>query len=421
MSSTITRELQRVVVTGMGIISPVGNSIDSAWNNIKNGIHGIKPITDYDASDLPVRFRGSISDFSPDKYFSPKDARRMDRFIHYGMAAGIDAIMDSGLDFSDEARAERCGVIVGSGIGGLPGMLDGYRDFLENGARRVSPFYVPSNIINMISGNLSIRFGLKGPNLATATACATATHCITQAYRMIQYGDCDVMIAGGAEMAGNSMGIAGFAAAKALSTRNDSPETASRPWDKDRDGFVLGDGAGIIVLESLTSARARNAKIYGEIIGIGLSGDAYHITATHPQGKGAARCMRLALEDAHLNPEDVDYINAHGTSTPIGDLAETQAIKHTFGDAAYKTVISSTKSMTGHTLGAAGGIEAIFTLLALRDQIVPPTINLEHPSDDCDLDYCPKVARDRKLTVAMSNSFGFGGTNGSLIFRTFSS
>lgn len=417
MSANTTRELQRVVVTGMGIVSPVGSTLTEAWQNISNGISGIRPISDYDASELPVRFRGAVSGFDVSAYLSAKEARKMDPFIHYGFAAAVDAINDSGLDFSDSALAERSGVIIGSGIGGLPGMLRGYQNFLAKGARRVSPFYVPSNIINMISGNLSIRYGLQGPNLAIATACASGTHSIAQAYRMLQIGDAEVMIAGGAEMAGNDMGIAGFAAAKALSTRNDAPKQASRPWDKDRDGFVLGDGAGVLVLETLSRAQARGAKIYGEIIGIGMSGDAYHITATHPDGNGAARCMRLALKDAGINPQEVDYINAHGTSTPIGDLAETHAIKQAFGDAAKTLVISSTKSMTGHALGAAGGLEAIFTLLSLHHQVVPPTINLNHPDEGCDLDYCANTARERQLNIAMSNSFGFGGTNGTLIFR----
>lgn len=418
MNEMTSRALNRVVVTGMGIISPVGSSVNSAWANILAGKSGVRPISDYDASALPVRFRANVIDFNSDEYFSAKEARKMDTFVHYGMAAGIQAIQDSGIDFAhNEALAERSGIIIGSGIGGLPGMLSGYKDFLDGGARRVSPFYVPANIINMISGNLSIRFGLKGPALATATACASATHSIAQAYRMIQLGDADVMVAGGAEMAGNDMGIAGFAAAKALSTRNDDPQAASRPWDKDRDGFVLGDGAGVLVLESLHSAQARGAKIYGEIIGMGMSGDAYHITATHPEGNGAARCIRNALRDAQINPEQIDYINAHGTSTPIGDLAETQAIKQAMGDAAYRTVVSSTKSMTGHALGAAGGLEAVFTLLALRDGKIPPTINLDNPGEGCNLDYCPHTARDAALNIAMSNSFGFGGTNATLIFR----
>lgn len=417
MKNNTMRSVPRVVVTGMGIVSPVGCQLDQAWANILAGKSGIKPITDYDASELPVRFRGSVSDFDIAKYFDGKEARKMDLFIHYGMAAGIDAITDSGLDFSDEALAERSGIIIGSGIGGLPGMLDGYQTLIDRGPRRVSPFYVPKNIINMISGNLSIRYGIKGANLATATACATGTHSIAQAVRMIQMGDADVMIAGGAEMAGNAMGIAGFAAAKALSTRNDDPQAASRPWDRDRDGFVLGDGAGVVVLETLESARARGANIYGEVIGIGMSSDAHHMTAPLTDGSGAARCMRQALQDAGLNPEDIDYINAHGTSTPAGDVAETLAVKKAFGDHAYKLCVSSTKSMTGHALGAAGGMEAIFTLLALRDQIAPPTINLDNPSDDCDLDYVPHQARKMPIRAALSNSFGFGGTNASLVFR----
>lgn len=417
MNPTTERQLNRVVVTGMGIVSPVGSSITSAWENIVNGVSGIRLISDYDASALPVTFRGSVSGFDPERYLMRKEIRKMDAFIHYGLAAGIEAIENSGLDFSDEALAEKSGVFIGSGIGGLPGMLSGYKTFLEKGARWVSPFYVPGNIINMISGNLSIRYGLKGPNLATATACASGTHSIAQAYRMIQHGDADIMITGGAEMAGNAMGIAGFAAAKALSTRNNSPETASRPWDKERDGFVLGDGAGVIVLETLANAQNRGATIYGEIIGMGMSGDAFHITAAHPQGDGAACCMKLALQDAGIDPQEIDYINAHGTSTPIGDLAETNAVKQVFGDYAYQLVMSSTKSMTGHALGAAGGLEAIFTLLTLNEQVIPPTLNLDTPSEDCDLDYCPQTARQSKLNIAMSNSFGFGGTNGTLIFR----
>lgn len=418
MNAATPRYLPRVVVTGLGIISPVGNDVVSAWDNILNGISGIRPITDYDASALPVRFRGNIAEFNSDKYFDRKEGRKMDKFIHYGLAAGIDAIEDSGIAFlENEYLRQRTGVIIGSGIGGLPGMLEGYKEFLDYGARRVSPFYVPRNIINMISGNLSIRYGLQGPNLAITTACASATHSIAQAFRLIQMGDADVMIAGGAEMAGNEMGIAGFAAAKALSTRNDAPELASRPWDKDRDGFVLGDGAGVIVLERLDFAQKRGAKIYGELIGVGMSGDAYHMTAPLENGEGAARCMVNAFKDAKINPEQVDYINAHGTSTPAGDLAETQAIKQAFGQFAGQLNISSTKSMTGHALGAAGGLEAIFTLLALRDQVAPPTINLDNPDPQCDLNYTPNTAQERPIQIALSNSFGFGGTNASLIFR----
>lgn len=413
----VQRKIPRVVVTGMGIVSPVGSSLERAWGNILAGQSGIRPISDYDASALPVRFRGNIIDLDAQRYFDKKDVRKMDSFILYGMAAGIDAIEDSGLDFTNEHLAERAGIIIGSGIGGLPGMLEGYKDFLDGGAKRVSPFYVPRNIINMIAGNLSIRYGLKGPNLATVTACASATHSIAQAVRMIQMGDVDVMIAGGAEMAGNDMGIAGFAAARALSTRNEAPEKASRPWDRDRDGFVLGDGAGVLVLETLESATARGAKIYGEIIGIGMSADAYHMTAPLEDGSGAARCMTNALKDANIAAEEIDYINAHGTSTPAGDVAETLAIKRAFGEHAYKLLVSSTKSMTGHALGAAGGLEAIFTLLALRDQIAPPTINLDNPDPDCDLDYVPHIARPHPIKIALSNSFGFGGTNASVIFK----
>lgn len=417
MQTTQLKEFPRVVVTGMGIVSPVGSSITQAWDNIINGRSGITTIQDYDASDLPVKFRGSVQGFELNNYFNPKEARKMDLFIHYGIAAAIDAITDSGLDFSqDSPLAESTGVIIGSGIGGLPGMLEGYKDFLEKGAKRVSPFYVPKNIINMISGNLSIRYGLKGPNLATTTACASATHSIAQAARMIQMGDCDVMIAGGAEMAGNPMGIAGFAAAKALSTRNDNPEAASRPWDKDRDGFVLADGAGVVVLETLAHAKARNAKIYGEIIGIGMSADAYHMTAPLENGTGAARCMKNALKDAGINPEEVDYINAHGTSTPAGDSAEARALQQTFTN--HKNLaVSSTKSMTGHALGAAGGLEAIFTLLALRDGIAPPTINHDNPDNEFNLNFVPNSAQEKPINIALSNSFGFGGTNGSLIFK----
>ena len=417
---TTHRAIPRVVVTSMGIVSPVGSSIASAWDNILAGKSGITPITDYDPSALPVRFRGSVQGFDLARYLDAKEARKMDSFIHYGYAAAVDAITDSGLDFSNNPTLrERTGIIIGSGIGGLPGTLEGYREFLERGARRVSPFYVPRNIINMIAGNISIHYGITGATLATVTACASATHSIAPAYRMIQMGDADVIIAGGAESAGNDMGIAGFAAAKALSTRNDAPEQASRPWDKDRDGFVLGDGAGVIILESLPHALARGATIYGEIIGMGMSSDAHHMTAPLEDGSGAARCMTLALADAGITPEDVHYINAHGTSTPAGDIAETRAIKKAFGDHAYKLAVSSTKSMTGHTLGAAGGLEAIFTLLALRDQTAPPTINLDNPGEGCDLDYVPHQARPMSIDIALSNSFGFGGTNASILFRRY--
>lgn len=418
MNTNTLKNIPRVVVTGLGIISPVGNDINSAWQNIKSGKNGIRPITDYDASGLPVRFRGNVLDFNSEQFFDKKEIRKMDLFIHYGVAAGIQAIKDSGIDFiNNPSIAKKTGVIIGSGIGGLQGMLEGYQDFINFGARRVSPFYVPRSIINMTSGHLSIRYGLQGPNLATTTACASATHSIAQAFRLIQMGDADVMIAGGSEMASNAMGVAGFAAAKALSTRNDSPETASRPWDKDRDGFVLGDGAGVLLLETLEHAQKRGAKIYGEIIGMAMTSDAHHITAPLENGDGAARCMELALKDAQINADQINYINAHGTSTPAGDLAETKAIKKALKDHAYKVTISSTKSMTGHALGAAGGLEAVFTLLSLRDQIVPPTINLINPDPECDLDYTPNCSREHKIDIAMSNSFGFGGTNGTLIFR----
>lgn len=416
--NSIQKNIPRVVVTGMGIVSAVGSQLESAWQNILNGVSGVRTITDYDASALPVQFRANVADFQSNQYFDVKEGRKMDIFIHYGLGAGIDAIADSGLDFANNpALAERTGVIIGSGIGGLPGMLDGYRDYQSGGSRRVSPFYVPKNIINMIGGNLSIRYGLKGPNLAVSTACASATHSIIQAVRMIQMGDADVMIAGGAEMAGNDMGIAGFAAAKALSTRNDAPQLASRPWDKDRDGFVLGDGAGVLVLERLEDAKARGAKIYGEIVGIGMTADAYHMTAPLEDGSGASRCMVQTLRDGGIEAKDVDYINAHGTSTPAGDIAETQAIKSAFGAHAYDLNVSSTKSMTGHALGAAGGLEAIFTLLAIRDQICPPTINLFEAGEGCDLNYTANQAQKRKIEFALSNSFGFGGTNASLLFR----
>lgn len=412
----ILSDKRRVVVTGLGIVSPVGSTLNTAWNNIINGISGIRPITLFDASGFATRFSGSVPDFHPEKYIPAKDLKKMDTFIHYGIAAAIEAVKDAGLDITD-ANADRIGAVIGSGIGGLPSIEKNYEAYLKGGARKVSPFFVPGSIINMISGQLSIRLGFKGPNLSIVTACASATHSIGDAARLIEYGDADVMIAGGAEMATSPLGLGGFGAAKALSTRNDSPQTASRPWDKERDGFVLGDGAGILILEEYEHAKRRNAKIYGELIGYGLSSDAYHMTAPSENGEGAARCMSNALRNAKINPDQVDYINAHGTSTPAGDKAETMAIKHAFQDHAYKVAISSTKSMTGHLLGAAGGIEAVFSLLALRDQIAPPTINLTTPDPDCDLDYVPNVARQMKIDVVLSNSFGFGGTNGTLIFK----
>ncbi len=398
----------------MGIVSPVGSTLETAWRNIREGKSGIRTITDYDVSEFPVQFAGLVTDFDAGDYIKPKDQKKMDVFIHYGIGAGMDAIRDAGLEIDDD-NAERVGVAIGSGIGGIGLIEKNHAAMLQGGPRKISPFFVPASISNMIAGNLSIMTGAKGPNIAIVTACTTGTHNIGEAARMIAYGDADVMIAGGAEMASTPLGLAGFAAARALSTRNDAPERASRPWDKDRDGFVLGDGAGILVLEEYEAARARGARIYCELAGFGMSGDAYHMT--QPGGGGAARCMNAALRDAGLGVEDVQYINAHGTSTPVGDVAETRAIRDTFGAAADDLMVSSTKSMTGHLLGAAGGIEAIFSILALRDQIVPPTINLETPDPDCDLDYVPNEAREAKLEAVMSNSFGFGGTNGTLLFR----
>lgn len=407
---------RRVVITGLGMVSPVGLNVTDSWANILAGKSGIAPLTHFDVSEFSVRFGGSIRDFDITEYISGKDAKKMDPFIHYGIAAGMQAVRDSGLEITEE-NAERVGVAIGSGIGGLTGIEKGHDAFLKGGPRKISPFFVPSNIINMISGNLSIIYGMKGPNYAITTACATATHCIGDAARLIEYGDADVMVAGGAEMATSTTGLGGFASARALSTRNDDPEAASRPWDKDRDGFVLSDGAGVVVLEEYEFAKARGAKIYAEVIGFGMSGDAYHMTSPSQGGEGAARCMKLALKNAGINPEDVDYINAHGTSTPAGDVGETHAMKTAFGDHAYQVAVSSTKSMTGHLLGAAGGIEAVFSALAIRDQVAPPTINLDNPDPECDLDYVPGAARPMKIDVAMSNSFGFGGTNGTLIFR----
>ncbi len=407
---------RRVVVTGLGMVGPVGLSVKESWENILAGKSGIKPLTHFDVSDFSVRFGGSVWGFEVTDYMSAKEARKMDPFIQYGIAAAKEAIGDAGLEVTDE-NAERIGVMIGSGIGGLTGIEKGRVTYDKSGPRKISPFFVPSNIINMISGNLSIMYGMKGPNLAIVTACTTGTHNIGEAARIIARGEADAMIAGGAEMATSPTGLGGFAAARALSTRNDSPETASRPWDKERDGFVLSDGAGVVVLEEYESAKARGATIYAELAGFGMNGDAYHMTMPSPGGEGAARCMKLALNDAGIAPEEVDYINAHGTSTPAGDKAETMAAKSLFGDHAYKLAMSSTKSMTGHLLGAAGGIEAIFTVLAIRDQVAPPTINYTTPDPECDLDYVPNEARQMKIDVALSNSFGFGGTNGSLVFR----
>ncbi len=407
---------RRVVVTGLGIVSPVGSTVNEAWQNILAGKSGIGPITSFDVSAFSVRFGGAVKGFNVEDYISAKEARKMDEFIHYGIGAGIQAIRDAGLEIT-EANAERIGVAIGSGIGGIGAIERGYKVWLDNGPRKMSPFLIPSAIINMISGHLSIMYGIKGPNIALVTACTTGTHSIGEAARIIAYGDADVMIAGGAEMATTPTGLGGFAAARALSTRNDDPTAASRPWDKDRDGFVLADGAGVLVLEEYEHAKARGAKIYCELAGYGRSGDAYHMTQPAEGGDGARRCMLNALRDAGINPDEVDYINAHGTSTPAGDKAETEAVKAAFGDHAYKLAISSTKSMTGHLLGAAGGVEAVFTALAIRDQVAPPTINYTTPDPDCDLDYVPNTAREMKIEVAVSNSFGFGGTNGSIVLR----
>jgi 3-oxoacyl-[acyl-carrier-protein] synthase II len=408
---------RRVVVTGLGLLTPVGNTVDESWKNIVAGKSGIAPITAFDASEFSARISGSVKNFDPLQYIPNKELKKMDTFIHYGLAAGIQALDDSGIEVTDE-NAERIGVAIGSGIGGLPAIEKNRDAYVAGGPRKISPFFVPSSIINMVSGNLSIMRGLKGPNIAIVSACTTGAHNIGDAGRMIVYGDADVMVAGGAEMGTCALGVGGFAAARALSTRNDDPEAASRPWDRDRDGFVLGDGAGVVVLEEYEMAKKRGANIYCELVGYGMSGDAHHMTAPSMGGEGAARCMRNAMNDAGLNAEDIGYINAHGTSTPAGDVAETKAVKLAMGDHAHKLVVSSTKSMTGHLLGAAGGIEAIFSILALRDQVVPPTINLDNQDPECDLDYVANTARDLKLTASMSNSFGFGGTNGTCIFKT---
>jgi 3-oxoacyl-[acyl-carrier-protein] synthase II len=407
---------RRVVITGMGIVSPVGNDLATAWDNISHGRSGVGPITSFDASAYATRIAGEVRDFDPAAYIPAKEAKRMDPFIHYGVAAGLMALKDSGLEVS-EANAERIGTIIGSGIGGILGIEDTTARLLEGGPRKVSPFYVPSTIINMVSGHLSILTGIKGPNFSAVSACATANHSVGMAMRLIQYGDADVMVAGGAERGSSPTSVAGFCSMKAMSTRNDDPTRASRPWDKERDGFVMGDGAGVLVLEEYEHAKARGARIYCELAGFGASSDAYHMTAPAEDGEGAARCMTAALRDAGINADQVGYLNAHGTSTPLGDLAETLAMKRAFGDHAYRTLVSSTKSMTGHLLGAAGGVEAIFSILALYHGLVPPTINLDEPGEGCDLDYVPNVAREAKIEVAMSNGFGFGGTNGTLVFR----
>ncbi len=405
---------RRVVITGLGMVSPVGLTVKESWANVLAGNSGIGPITHFDVSAFSVRFGGAVWNFDPTLYIPAKDVKKMDPFIHYGIAAAKEAIADAGLDVTAD-NAERIGVAIGSGIGGLSGIEKGYQAFVEGGPRKISPFFVPSNIINMISGNVSIMYGMKGPNIALVSACATGAHNIGDAARIIMYGDADVMVAGGAEMATSPSGLGGFASARALSTRNDDPKAASRPWDKDRDGFVLGDGAGVIVLEEYEFARKRGARIYAELTGFGMSGDAYHMTLPSEGGDGARRCMLNALRDARLNPEDIAYVNAHGTSTPAGDKIETQALKAAFGNHAHSVAISSTKSMTGHLLGAAGGIETIFSVLAIRDQIAPPTINLVNPDPECDLDYVPNQAREMKINAVLSNSFGFGGTNAALV------
>lgn len=410
---------RRVVITGMGVVSPVGNTTSEAWNNILSGKSGISRITHFDASAMSSQIAGEVKEFDVSKYLSVKDARRMDIFIHYGMAAAIQAINDAGIEnIADSGLdANRIGVNIGSGIGGLPMIENTDSAYHKGGPRKISPFFIPSTIINMIAGNLSIMYNFKGPNLAIVTACTTATHCIGGSARMIEYGDAEIMIAGGAESCVTPLAVGGFAAARALSTRNNDPETASRPWDTGRDGFVLGEGAGILVLEEMEHAKRRKAKIYAEVAGFGMSADAHHMTAPCDDGEGAARCMTTALKNAGINSSEVNYINAHGTSTQLGDIAETIAVKRCFGDHAKKLVVNSTKSMTGHLLGAAGGVEAIFTTLAIHHQKTPPTTNIFDQDPQCDLDYVPNTARDMKIEVALSNSFGFGGTNGTLIIR----
>lgn len=409
---------KRVVVTGLGMLTPLGNTVDSTWVAIQNGKTGIGPIEHFNVSDFGTRFGGSLKNFDCANYMEPKDARRMDVFMQYGIAAGVQAFEDSGLD-ADKYDSERFGVAIGSGIGGIKTIEDTSLLIRDAGPRKVSPFFVPGSIINMISGNLSIRFGLKGPNIAVTTACTTGTHNIGLASNMILNNQADIMLVGGAEMAASPVGLGGFCAARALSTRNEDPESASRPWDAQRDGFVLGDGAGVMVLEDLAHAKKRGARIYAELTGFGMSGDAFHMTAPSEGGEGAALCMKNALVSASLNPEQVDYINAHGTSTPAGDIAETDAIKKVFGQHSSTLCVSSNKSMIGHLLGASGAVEAIMSVLTLTDQVIPPTINLEHPDPRCDLDYVPHTAREKSVNVVLTNSFGFGGTNGSLIFSKF--
>jgi 3-oxoacyl-[acyl-carrier-protein] synthase II len=407
---------RRVVVTGLGIVSPVGNDVATAWKNILAGHSGIGPVTHFDASTFPTRIAGEVRDFDPAQFVAPKDVKKMDPFIHYGVAASLEALRDAGMH-PHEHDEERIGCAVGAGIGGIHTIERTSIAYHEGGQRKISPFFVPASIINMASGNLSIMLGLKGPNIACVTACTTATHNLGLAMRMIQYGDADVMVAGGAEYATTGVAMGGFCSARAMSTRNDEPTRASRPWDKDRDGFVLADGAGGLVLDEYEHAKRRGARMSCELAGFGMSADAYHITAPSENGEGAARCMAAALKDAALNVDQIQYVNAHGTSTPAGDAAEAQAVKSCFGDAAKKVMVSSTKSMTGHLLGAAGGVEAIFSVLAIRDNVAPPTINLDNPGEGCDLDFVPHTARQTRIDAALSNSFGFGGTNGTLVFR----
>ncbi len=408
--------MRRVVVTGLGMVSPLGNTVTQTWNAILNGESGMETITAFDVSALSTKFSASVKNLVVDDYFPAKDARKMDPFIQYGMVAGIQAMQDSGIEVT-EAIAPRFGAVIGSGIGGIGAIEEGALTVEKRGPRRLSPFFVPGSIINMIAGNLSIKYGLRGPNLAVTTACTTGTHAIGLAARSIQHGEADLMLAGGAEMATTPLGVGGFAAARALSTRNDDPTAASRPWDKNRDGFVLGDGAGILVLEEYEHAKARGAKIYAELAGFGMSGDAYHMTSPPEDGAGAALSMQNALRDAGMSPEEVQYINAHGTSTPAGDIAECQAVKSVFANSINSLAVSSTKSMIGHLLGAAGAVEAIFSVLAIRDQVAPPTINLDDPEEGCDINLVPHTAQEMSINGVLSNSFGFGGTNGSLVFR----
>ena len=406
---------RRVVITGLGCVSPVGNSVTESWDAVIAGKSGIATITKFDATPFTTHFAGEVKGFNIEDYIPAKEARHMDAFIHYGMAAGMQAFVDSGIVVTDD-NADRIGVIVGSGIGGLPLIENTHAELVSRGPRRISPFFVPASIINMISGHLSIQYGLRGPNLAIVTACTTGLHCIGAAGRMIEYGDADVMIAGGAESTVSPLGLGGFASARALSTRNDDPATASRPWDRDRDGFVLGEGAGVMVLEEYDHAKARGARIYAELLGFGMSADAHHMTAPLEDGEGARRCMVSAMKNAGVNPDEVNYVNAHGTSTPLGDVAETIAIKRTLGDHAKNIVVNSTKSMTGHLLGGAGGLESVFTVLAVHNQLSPPTMNIFNQDPNCDLDYCANAARDMPINIAVKNSFGFGGTNGTLVF-----